>query len=90
MTKGVLYVTIGLVAISSIACAEDLSTARASLLPGRFTTSTHSDEWKIATVVDWPLDLKDGHTNGRVLRQEATVGLARHSWKTSARPHVCR
>jgi hypothetical protein len=83
MTKSVLYVAIGLVATSSMACAEDLSTARAPLSPGTFTTSAHSDEWKIenavsagpasitdnATVVDWPLNLKDGHTHGRVLRQ---------------------
>jgi hypothetical protein len=53
------------------------------LPPGTFTTSAHSDEWKIenalsagpanitghATVVDWPLNPKDGHTHGRVLRQ---------------------
>jgi hypothetical protein len=83
MTKSVLYMAIGLVAISSTAWAEDLSTARAPLPPGTFTTSAHSDEWKIenalgagpasitdhATVVDWPLNLKDGHTHGRVLRQ---------------------
>jgi hypothetical protein len=67
MTKSVQYIAIGLVATSSIACAEDLSTARTPLLPGTFTTSAHSDEWKIenalsagpasitdhATVVDW-------------------------------------
>jgi len=45
MTKSVLYIAIGLVAISSIAWAEDLSTARAPLPPGTFTTSAHSDEW---------------------------------------------
>jgi hypothetical protein len=83
MTKSILYIAIGLVATSSIACAEDLSTARAPLPPGTFTTSAHSDEWKIknalsagptsitdrATVVDRPLNLNDGHTHGRVLRQ---------------------
>ena len=83
MTKSGLYIAIGLVATSSIACAEDLSTARVPLPPGTFTTSAHSDEWKIAnalsagpasitdhaTVVDWPLNPKVGHTHGRVLRQ---------------------
>ena len=56
---------------SSIALAgddrEDLSSATAPLPPGTFTTSAHSDEWKIAnalsagpasitdhaTVIDW-------------------------------------
>jgi hypothetical protein len=83
MTKSALYGVIGLTAISSIARAEDLSTATAPLPQGTFTTSAHSDEWKIAnalsagpisitahaTVVDWPLDLKDAPPNGRVLRQ---------------------
>ena len=83
MTKSVLSAAIGLAATSSIACAEDLSTARAPLPPGAFTTSAQSDEWKIenalsagpasitdhATVVDWPLNVKDGHTHGSMLRQ---------------------
>ena len=83
MRNSVLYIAIGLAAISSIARAEDLSTARAPLPPGTFTTSAHSDEWKIqnalgagpasitdrASVVDWPSNLKDGHAQGRVLRQ---------------------
>jgi hypothetical protein len=69
-----LYTAIGLVAISLAARAEDLSTATAALPPGTFTTSAHSDEWKIAnalsagpttitehaTVVDWPANPKDG------------------------------
>ena|GEM_PF-632606 len=60
---------------------EDLSSATDPLPPGTFTTSAHSDEWKIknalsagppvvtdhATVMDWPIDRKRGH--GRVLRQ---------------------
>jgi len=60
---------------------EDLSSATNPLPPGTFTTSAHSDEWKIknalsagppvitehATVMDWPIDMKGGH--GRVLRQ---------------------
>ena len=47
MSKSALYGVIGLVAISTIAYAEDLSIARAPLPPGTFTTSAHSDEWKI-------------------------------------------
>ena len=81
-----LYTAIGLVAISlaaHAARAEDLSTATAPLPPGTFTTSAHSDEWKIAnalsagpttiteqaTVVDWPANPRDGMSHGRVLRQ---------------------
>jgi len=89
MTKSVLYMTVGLAATSSIACAEDMSTARAPLPPDTFTTSAHSDEWKIenvlsadpasitdhATVVDWPLNLKDGHTHGECFVREPMVGL---------------
>jgi hypothetical protein len=62
---------------------EDLSSATAPLPPGTFTTSAHSDEWKIAnalsagpasitehaTVIDWPANPKDGMSQGRVLRQ---------------------
>ena len=68
-----LYTAIGLVAISLAARAEDLSTATAPLPPGTFTTSAHSDEWKIAnalsaapatiaehaSVVDRPANPKD-------------------------------
>src|SRR5437879_12483618 len=78
-----LYTAIGLVAISLAARAEDLSTATAPLPPGTFTTSAHSDEWKIANalsagpasitehaaVIDWPANPKDGMSHGRVLRQ---------------------
>src|SRR5262249_47955300 len=53
--------------------AEDLSSATAPLPPGTFTTSAHSDEWKIANafsagpttitehaaVMDWPVNPKD-------------------------------
>jgi hypothetical protein len=49
-----LYTAIGLVAISlaaHAARAEDLSTATAPLPPGTFTTSAHSDEWKIANAL---------------------------------------
>ena len=74
---------IGLVAISAAVFAEDLSTATAPLPPGTFTTSAHSDEWKIAnalsagpetitehaTVVDWPANMQEGMAHGRVLRQ---------------------
>jgi hypothetical protein len=83
MIKSILYLATSLVAISSIASAEDLSTATAPLPQGTFTTSAHSDEWKIrnalsagpasitehATVMDWPANPKDGMSHGRVLRQ---------------------
>src|SRR5881409_2380010 len=83
MTNIPLYTAIGLVAISLAARAEDLSTATAPLPPGTFTTSAHSDEWKIAnalsaapatitehaSVVDWPANPRDGMSHGRVLRQ---------------------
>jgi hypothetical protein len=80
------YTAIGLVAISlaaHAARAEDLSTVTALLPPGTFTTSAHSDEWKIAnalsaapatiakhaSVVDWPANPRDDMSHGRVLRQ---------------------
>ena len=86
MTNIPLYTAIGLVAISlaaHAARAEDLSTATAPLPPGTFTTSAHSDEWKIAnalsaapatiadhaSVVDWPANPRDEMSHGRVLRK---------------------
>jgi hypothetical protein len=83
MVKSALYAAIGFAAISSIALAEDLSSAMAPLPPGTFTTSAHSDEWKVtnalsagpasitehAAVMDWPANPKDGMSHGRVLRQ---------------------
>ena len=51
MVRSALYAAIGLVAISSTAWAEDLSSATAPLPPGTFTTSAHSDEWKIANAL---------------------------------------
>jgi len=83
MFKTALYAAIGFAAISPIASAEDLSSATAPLPPGTFTTSAHSDEWKIANalsagpasitehaaVIDWPANPKDGMSHGRVLRQ---------------------
>ena len=83
MKTSVLCVAIGLVTIPSIASAEDLLTATAPLPQGTFTTSAHSDEWKIAnalsagpasitdhaTVIDWPANPEDGMSHGRVLRQ---------------------
>jgi hypothetical protein len=83
MVKSALYAAIGFVAISSTALAEDLSSATASLPPGTFTTSAHSDEWKIANalsagpasitedaaVIDWPANPKDGVSYGRMLGQ---------------------
>jgi hypothetical protein len=70
-------------AICAIAPAQDISSATAPLSPGTFTSTAHSDEWKIAnalsaspasiaehaTVMDWPTNLKDGLFHGRVLRQ---------------------
>ena len=57
MIKSSLY-AIGFAAISSIALAagssddrKDLSSATAPLPPGTFTTSAHSDEWKIANAL---------------------------------------
>jgi hypothetical protein len=104
-----LYVAIGLVAISlaaHAARAEDLSTATAPLPPGTFTTSAHSDEWKIAnalsagpttitehaTVVDWPANPKDGMSHGRVLRQgnNGWTCMPDVPGRASARPHVRR
>jgi hypothetical protein len=78
-----VYAAIGLVAISLTAHVEDLSTATAPLPPGTFTSSTHSDEWKIAnalsaapaaitehaSVVDWPANPGDGMSHARVLRK---------------------
>src|SRR5215813_10808651 len=83
MIKSALYAAIGFAAISSIALAEDLSSATAPLPLATFTTSAHSDEWKIANalsagpasitehaaVIDWPANPKDGISHGRVLRQ---------------------
>ena len=83
MIKSALYAAIGFAAISSIALAEDLSSATAPLPPRTFTTSAHSDEWKIANalsagpasitehaaVIDWPANPKDDMSHGRVLRQ---------------------
>jgi hypothetical protein len=51
MVKSALYAAIGFVAISSTALAEDLSSSTARLHPGTFTTSAHSDEWKIANAL---------------------------------------
>jgi len=83
MIRGVVYGAISLATISSITNAEDLSTATTPLPPGAFTTSAHSDEWKIANalsagpasitehaaVIDWPVNPKDGMSHGMVLRQ---------------------
>lgn len=83
MMKTACYAAIGFAAICSIALAQGLPSATAPLSPGTFTTSAHSDEWKIAnalsagpasitehaTVMDWPANPKDGLSHGRVLRQ---------------------
>src|SRR5260370_457652 len=82
MVKSAVYAAIGFTAISSIALAEDLSSATAPLPPGTFTTSAHSDEWKIANalsagpasitedaaVIDWPANPRDGMSPGRARR----------------------
>jgi hypothetical protein len=81
--KTTLYGAIGFAASFSMALAEDLSSATAPSPPGAFTTSAHSDEWKIANalsagpvsitehaaVTDWPANPQDGMSHGRVLRQ---------------------
>src|SRR5215475_6640531 len=83
MIKSILYLATSLMAISSVASAEDLSTATAPLPQGTFTTSAHSDQWKVANalsagpasitehaaVMDWPANPKDGLSAGKVLRQ---------------------
>jgi hypothetical protein len=83
MIKSILYLATSLLANSSIAFADDLWTATAPLPQGTFTTSAHSDEWKIrnalsagpasitehAAVIDWPANPKDGMSHGRVPRQ---------------------
>ena len=49
-----LYTAIGLLEISlaaHAARAEDRSTVTALLSPGTFTTSAHSDDWKIANAL---------------------------------------
>jgi hypothetical protein len=60
MIKSALYAAIGFAAISSIALAqsagssddrEDLASATALLPSGTFTTSAHSDQWKIANAL---------------------------------------
>jgi hypothetical protein len=94
LAKSTLYATIGFAAISSMALAEDLSSATAPLPPGTFTTSAHSDEWKIANalsagpksitehaaVAEWPANPQDGMPRGRVLRQGTNGG---HACQTS-------
>jgi hypothetical protein len=81
--KSTLLLAICLIGHCSMASAEDISTATAPLPPGTFTTSEHTDEWKIvnalsagaasitdhATVIDWPANPKEGMSHGRVLRR---------------------
>ena len=83
MVKSALCAAIGLFTIASAACGEDLSSATAPLPSGTFTTSAHSDEWKIANalsagpatitqhaaVMDWPANPNDGMSQGRVIRK---------------------
>jgi hypothetical protein len=74
----------GLIGACSSASAEDLSSATAPLPAGTFTTSNHSDEWKIAnalsagpasitdhaTVMDWPANPRDPHTRKNLTTRE--------------------
>jgi hypothetical protein len=67
------------------------------LPPGTFTTSVHSDEWKIANalsagpasitehaaVIDWPANPKDGMSHGRYFGRAPMVG---HACPTSSTP----
>jgi hypothetical protein len=89
MFKTALYAAIGFAAICSKALADDPSSATAPLPPGTFTTSVHSDEWKIANalsggpasitehaaVIDWPANPKDGMSHGRVLRSLRLIAM---------------
>jgi hypothetical protein len=87
MIRGVVYGAISLATISSIACAEDLATATTPLAPGTFTTSAHSDEWKIANALSaGPASITeraavmDRESEGwNVPRQGASPG---HQWWT--------
>ena len=99
-----LYTAIGLVAISLAARAEDISTATAPLPPNAFTTSAHSDEWKIAnalsaapatiaehaSVVDRPANPKNDMSHGRVLRQgnNGWTCMPDVPGRPQAQPHV--
>jgi hypothetical protein len=81
--RSLIVAAIGLAAISAATFAEDMSTATAPLPAGTFTTSAHSNEWKIANalsagpeaitknaaVMDWPSNPHDGMMQGRVLRE---------------------
>jgi hypothetical protein len=83
LSQTALSSVIAFAAMCGMASAQDVSSAMAPLPPGTFTTSAHSDEWKIAnalsggpvsitehaTVMDWPANPKDGLSQGRVLRQ---------------------
>src|SRR5215468_11799174 len=73
------------VSVSATAFADDLSTAIDPLQPGSFTTTQHSDEWKVknalgagppwitsgATVVDMSMTMAGGHPRmvERVIRR---------------------
>lgn len=90
LSQTALCTAIGFSAICSIALAQDLSSATTPLSPGTFTTSVHSDEWKIAnalsagptsitaqaTVMDWPADPKDGLFHGECFARAPMVGHA--------------
>ena len=72
MIKSALYAAIGFAALSSVTTGlsddrEDLSSATAPLPPGTFTTSAHSDEWKIANA------LSAGPASGRGAYQRSST-----------------
>src|SRR5262249_43637478 len=76
MVQSTLFAVIWFAAICSTAMAEDLSSATAPLPPGTFTTSAHSDDWKIANAlsagpgaITEHATVIDGMPNGKVLRQ---------------------
>src|SRR6516162_11745431 len=92
MIKSALCAAIGFAALFSVTTGssddrEDVSSATAPLPPGTFTTSAHSDEWKIANalsagpasitehaaVIDRPTNPNDGMSNGRVLFARAPM-----------------
>jgi hypothetical protein len=76
MVKSALYAAIGFAAISSIALAEDLSSATAPLPPGTFTTSAHSDEWKIANALSaGPPSITEHRRLGTSFKQVADGSL---------------
>jgi hypothetical protein len=81
--KRMFILLLGLSALATPARPEDPLPVSDPLPPGVFTSTQHSDDWKIknalsaapaviaekATVMDWPTDLKAEPFRGRILRQ---------------------